>query len=119
MHKTLFQSTVDIHFQNAHKTHKTAKARTLCIYYFILAHYKNSFERSQQIEPDTYVAEVIEDRFVTLPFQSRPLEPGGITEINCQREHVRQGKDVVGNSSMKNTRGELVTDESENQRGME
>ena len=26
---------------------------------------------------------------------------------------VRQGKDVVGNSSMKNTRGELVTDESE------
>ena len=26
---------------------------------------------------------------------------------------VRQGKDVVGNSSVKNTRGELVTDESE------
>ena len=26
---------------------------------------------------------------------------------------VRQGKDVVGNSSMKNTQGELVTDESE------
>ena len=29
----LFQSTVDIHFQNAHKTQKTAKARTLCIYF--------------------------------------------------------------------------------------
>ena len=28
----LFQSTVDIHFQNAHKTQKTAKARTLCFY---------------------------------------------------------------------------------------
>ena len=33
--KTLFQSTVtvDIHFQNVHKTHKTAKARTLCVYF--------------------------------------------------------------------------------------
>ena len=28
----LFQSPVDIHFQNAHKTQKTAKARTLCVY---------------------------------------------------------------------------------------
>ena len=28
----LFQSTVDIHFQNAHKTQKTAKASTLCVY---------------------------------------------------------------------------------------
>ena len=31
-HKTLFQSTVDMHFQNAHKTQKTVKARTLCVY---------------------------------------------------------------------------------------
>ena len=28
----LFQFTVDIHFQNAHKTQKTVKARTLCVY---------------------------------------------------------------------------------------
>ena len=27
----LFQSTVDIHFQNTHKTQKTAKASTLCV----------------------------------------------------------------------------------------
>ena len=32
VHKTLFQSTIDIHIQNAHKTHNTAKARTLCVY---------------------------------------------------------------------------------------
>ena len=33
-HKTLFQSTVDIHFQNAHKhTQKTAKASILCVYH--------------------------------------------------------------------------------------
>ena len=31
-HKPLFQSTVDIYFQNAHKTQKTAKASTLCVY---------------------------------------------------------------------------------------
>ena len=30
--KTLFQSTVDIHFQNAHKPQKTVKASTLCVY---------------------------------------------------------------------------------------
>ena len=29
----LFQSTVDIHFQNALNTHKTAKASTLCVYF--------------------------------------------------------------------------------------
>ena len=28
----LVQAKVDIHFQNAHNTHKTAKARTLCVY---------------------------------------------------------------------------------------
>ena len=28
----LLQSTVDIHFQNVHKTQKTAKASTLCVY---------------------------------------------------------------------------------------
>ena len=28
----LFQSTVDIHFQNAHKTRKIAKGGTLCAY---------------------------------------------------------------------------------------
>ena len=33
VHKTLSQSTVDIHFQNAHKTQKTAKANTLCVYF--------------------------------------------------------------------------------------
>ena len=32
-HKTLFQSKIDIHFQNAHKTLKTAKASTLCVYF--------------------------------------------------------------------------------------
>ena len=32
MRPLLFQSTVDIHFQSAHKTQKTAKDRTLCVY---------------------------------------------------------------------------------------
>ena len=32
-HKTLFQSTVDIHFQNVHETQKNAKASTLCVYF--------------------------------------------------------------------------------------
>ena len=37
-HKTLFQSTVDIHFQNAHKTQKTAKTHkdSLALCAFIL-----------------------------------------------------------------------------------
>ena len=32
---------------------------------------------------------------------------------DADKRIVRQGKDVVGNSSMKNIQGELVTDESD------
>ena len=34
-HKTLFQSTVDIHFQNAHKTHKKLRGLALCAFIYL------------------------------------------------------------------------------------
>ena len=35
-HKTLFQSTVDMHIQSAQNTQTTAKASILCVYFIIL-----------------------------------------------------------------------------------